>query len=429
MIFHIDADSFYAACEQIFRPDLREKPIAVLSNNDGVTISLNRQCKSLGFHRGDPYFKMKYDYKTKGVFVFSSNYTLYADISRRVNLLYDSFCAEVEQYSIDESFLLFPDWADENYTELAESIRSAVRQQIHIPVSVGIAPTKTLAKLCNKRAKLYGGICDWNKIDHTDILRTCPASDIWGIGKSKEALLARNGVKTALDLKNFPLARAKKYLTITGYKTVRELNETPSLAMADISCRKNITVSRSSARGMTDIREIETALSEYTQLAVERMRNENSACRTVSVSVMTARPYDTSDSTKTYRNSAAAVLSVPTSYLPDILGAAIKLLHSVYRSGFSYRKIMINLLMLEPDGIDQQELFATDTDLYREKTAAVMKACDQICRKYGRGTLHTGIRNQVKDVQKDGSAAAWMMNRSFLSPEYTTRLADLPEVS
>src|SRR5574344_1932300 len=153
MIFHVDANSCYASCERLFRPDFDEKPIAVLSNNDGVTIALNQECKNLGFKRGDIYFKMKDLYKSKKVNVFSSNYTLYADVSFRLNMIYESYSSQVELYSIDESFLYFPDWENEDFTKLGFEIRSAVWQNTHIPVSVGIAPTKTLAKMCNKLAK------------------------------------------------------------------------------------------------------------------------------------------------------------------------------------------------------------------------------------------------------------------------------------
>jgi DNA polymerase V len=428
MIFHIDANSFYASCECIFRPDLAGKPVAVLSNNDGITIALNQDCKRLGFTRGDAWFRMRNEYGLKGVSVFSSNYTLYADISRRLNLVYCSFCPDVEQYSIDESFLFFPDWRNAGFNSLASEIRQTVLQQIHIPVSIGMAPTKTLAKLCNKLAKERGGICNWNDLDQDRILSEYPVKDLWGIGKAKAAVLVRYGVKTVFDLKYFPLDKAKKLLTITGFRTVQELHGIRALDETELSCRQNITTSRSFAHGVTGIAEIETALAEYTQLAVTRMRQEDSACKIVSVYLMTARAYCEADKEKEYYNSAAAQLPHSTSYLPDILSIAKDLLHSIYRRNYLYRKVMINLLFLEPDKTSQPEMFREEEYAAEDRKKALMAACDKICEKYGRGTIHPAVRNQVTDIQKCGIAADWIMGRKFLSPEYTTKFSDIPGV-
>ena len=200
MILHIDANSFYASCERLFRPDLDNKPIAVLSNNDGMTIALNQECKNLGFSRGDVFAKEKYRYQRNNVFVFSSNYTLYADISKRINMIYEYYCPEVEFYSIDESFLNFPDWKNMDFVNLAFEIKNCVWQSVHIPVSVGIAPTKTLAKFCNSLAKKRNGVCSWFSINQEEELKNFKAYDIWGIGRAKAALLERKGIFSAYDL-------------------------------------------------------------------------------------------------------------------------------------------------------------------------------------------------------------------------------------
>jgi DNA polymerase V len=427
MIMHIDANSFYASCERIFRPDLVRAPIAVLSNNDGITISLDSQCKSLGFRRGDTYFREKDRYETAGVSVFSSNYTLYADISRRLNLIYSMYAAETELYSIDESFLFFPDWSNAEFTMLARQIRNDALQQVHVPVSVGIAPTKTLAKMCNKMAKKYGGVCSWLEIDGESALASCPAEDVWGVGPAKADVISRFGVHTALDLAQFPLDKAKKYLSITGFRTVQELNGVQAIGCAPSAKRQNITSSRSFARGVNSMGELETALAEYTQLAVARMRAEGSACSVVSIYLMTARAYREEDKADEYFNGALRKLPRPTSYLPDILAAASGLLHSLYRPQFMYRKIMVNLLGLERDCETQMELFAQEGSEERKRSQAVMSACDHINGKYGRGTIHPGVRSQTDDVSSDGKQAAWIMQRTHLSKAYTTRLAELQE--
>jgi len=180
MIMHIDGNSFYAACERVYRPDLAKSPIAVLSNNDGIIIALNAECKALGFKRGDVFFENKSRLEKNGVVIFSSNYTLYADLSARMNLIYNRYAPDVEMYSIDESFLFFPSWANTDYSELGMEIKETVTKETGIPVSVGIAPTKTLAKLCNKLAKKRGGVCCWNKLDQDEELGNYPAGDIWG---------------------------------------------------------------------------------------------------------------------------------------------------------------------------------------------------------------------------------------------------------
>jgi len=428
MIFHVDGNGFYAACEALFRPDLTNKPIAVLSNNDGITIALNQSCKNLGFKRGDRYFEMKYQYQKKGVTVFSSNYTLYADMCTRINMIYNSFCPDVEMYSIDESFLFFPNWKNVNWNDLGHTLRNEVAKQLHLPVSVGIAPTKTLAKMCNKLAKHKGGVCYWGNLNTDEELKKYAVENIWGIGRSKTLLLTRLNIKTAYDLKHFPLHEAKQKLTIQGFKTVQELNEICAIDRIQDPTRKNITCSKSFSHGVSTLPELETALTEYVQLAVTRMREEGSACRFVMVYIMTARSYDENSKNKEYFNGATIELPFSTSYVTTILKAANSLLHSLYRPQYEYRKVMINLLGLEKDIIIQPDLFETETKEQREKHKAIMAACEHINKKYGRGCLHPGTRNQIKDTQSNGKKANWIMQRSFLSPNYTTNLSDIPAV-
>ncbi|NLC92963.1 MAG: Y-family DNA polymerase [Treponema sp.] len=429
MIMHVDANSFYASCESIFRPDIQNKPVAVLSNNDGVTIALNTECKKLGFKRGDLFFKMKNEYKAKGVFVFSSNYTLYADISRRLNIIYNAFSIESEYYSIYESFLYVPDFIEnKEYIELAKELKNFVWKSVHIPVSIGIAPTKTLAKMCNKLAKDNNGVFLWNSCDKENILKNYAAKDIWGIGNSKAETLARKGVFTAWNLLNFPLDKAKKELSINGFRTVQELKEIPAIDKNESTRRKNITSSRSFGKGVTSILELETALSEYTQIAVAKMRSEHSACKIISVYLMTARAFSDNNKDKEYFNGASAQKLFSTSYLSDITEIAIKLLKSIYRSGYSYRKIIINLQELEDDNDIQNDLFMENLPKIRERNNLIMDACDNVNNKYGKGTLHIGIRTQLNKPKNAYSSQSWFMTRNFLSPEYTTNIKELPIV-
>jgi DNA polymerase V len=422
MIFHIDGNSFYANCERLFRPDLSGKPVAVLSNNDGIIVALTQEAKAAGFKRGDVYFKVKNKLESQGVAVFSSNYTLYADISARINAVYNRYSEENEMYSIDESFLFFPAWNNADYSALANEIKETVKQEIGIPVSVGIAPAKTLAKLCNKLAKHKTGVCEWSKIDQTAALAATPAADIWGIGRAKAALLKNHGIRTALDLKNFPLDKAIKYLTINGFRTVQELNGIAAIAKVQPEARKSIIVSRGFSGTVTHIEDIIAALCEYTQEAVKRLREDRQNCRCISVFLMTGHY----DSGAKYSGSAADELHKASSYLPEITKTAVNLLRRVYRAGYNYRKVLISLSNFENDTELQHELF-TDTDAgIKEKQKLLMQAIDTINSRYGRGAVRQGTA--LLNRRENDEYAPWKMKRELLSPPYTTALSGIPKV-
>ncbi|MBN1616988.1 MAG: Y-family DNA polymerase [Spirochaetales bacterium] len=419
MIFHVDANSFYASCERLFRPDLADKPIVVLSNNDGIVIALNAEAKALGVKRGDVWYKIAEACSQKGITAFSSNYTLYADISSRIVSIYNRLCPDVEVYSIDECFLYYPDWKCPDYEGIAWRIRTCVQREIGIPVSVGIAPTRTLAKIANKLAKKANGV--YSLAGGTDqsvdaVLADLPAADVWGIGWSKAAHLQKQGIQTAKDLKEYPLHLAKKHMTITGMRTIQELNGIAAMDRQVQDANKNICSSKSFARPVLTLAELEEALASYTNEAVRKLREQSSAVRCISVFLMT-NPWD--DSGTPYYNQCAAALPESTSYLPDILETAISLLHKIYRSGHRYRKIMINLLDLTDDTQAQAELFPTG-DSRKEDKQALMRCFDQINSRYGRTMLRTGSHTTAERT--------WAMRRQFLSPAYTTDLAGIPEV-
>ena len=413
---HIDGNSFYASCERVFRPDLARAPIAVLSNNDGIVVAVNAECKALGYKRGDVFFKVKHSMERQGVQVFSSNYTLYADMSSRMNLIYNRFAPGVEFYSIDESFLFFPNWSNTDYGEIGRDIKTAVTRETGIPVSVGIASTKTLAKICNKIAKRRGGVFDWNNADQDNELRNYPVEDIWGIGYSKAAFLKRHGIMTALSLKNYPLYKAKKNLTITGMKTVQELNGIPAIDQIEEAPRQVISVSRSFQAPVYALDGLITALTGYTQEAVKRMREEKLSCKYISVFIMT-NAYAEGDQ---YANQCTAELPAPSAYLPDIIAIAIVLLKRIFRDGFKYRKVEIALNGLTNNVNPQLDLFNT---LYNQgiEKEPLMQAVDQITDRYGRGaiTLACGLTDKSE-------AKPWSLRRDFLSPCYTTNFKEIP---
>ncbi|HKL85708.1 MAG TPA: Y-family DNA polymerase [Treponemataceae bacterium] len=415
MIFHIDANSFYASCERIFRPDLAEKPIVVLSNNDGIVIALNDEAKTEGLKRGDAWFKVAPLCREKNISVFSSNYTLYADMSSRIVSIYNRLCPDVEVYSIDECFLYFPDWKCPDFAGLGWHIRNMVLRETGMPVSVGIAPTRTLAKMCNKLAKKRGGVFFWEEVNKDATLAAYPAGDIWGIGRSKTTVLKRYGIHTALDLKNFPLEKAKKHLSITGLRTVQELQGIPAIESPTYDKRQNICSSKSFGEPVCTLEALEEALTSYTTEAVSRMRSQQSRVRYIAVFLMT-NPWNEED--QQYTNHLSVELSEPTSNLTDIAGTALSLLRKMYRSGYRYRKVMVNLLGLEDDSLGQGELFSSPEDT--EKNRALMNCLDSINDRYGRGSVRLALNTQ--------KASTWAMQRRFLSPAYTTDISAIPTV-
>ena len=421
MVMHIDGNSFYAACERVFRPDLTHSPIAVLSNNDGIIISLNAECKALGFSRGDVFFENKKKLEKSKVTVFSSNYTLYADMSARMNLIYNRFAPDVEVYSIDESFLFFPGWNNTDFTALGQELKTAVTKETGIPVSIGIAPNKTLAKMCNKLAKKRGGVCDWNKVNQDEELENYPVEDIWGIGYSKAASLKRMGITTALALKQYPLYRAKKYLTITGFRTVQELNGIAAIDRIEGAPRQVVMVSRSFQTAVYDLNGIIAALAEYTQEAVKRMRAEQLSCRFVSVYLMT----NTHAQGDQYFNQLTVELPYLSAYLPEIQAAANELLRRIFRPDYKYRKVMIGLTGLSHDAKAQLDLFDEQYNR-RRQNEPLMQAFDVINNRYGRGTikLACGLGKKPQHTH----AADWEIKRDYLSPRYTTSIQDIPVV-
>ena len=432
MIFHIDGNSFYASCERLFRPDLHKSPIAVLSNNDGIVVALNAECKALGFKRGDVFVKVRHKIEDKGVAVFSSNYTLYADMSARMNLIYSRFAPEVEAYSIDESFLFFPKWRNADYTAIANDLKETVTKETGIPVSIGIAPNKTLAKMCNKLAKKREGIkmpgvCNWQELNQDEELAKYLAGDIWGIGYSKTAFLKRKGIVTALDLKRYPLHKAKKHLTLNGFRTVQELNGIAVIGKIESDSAKGaaprqvIMVSRSFQSPVFELDHIITALAEYTQEAVKRMRTGRLSCRFVSVYLMT----NAFAEGEQYFNQLTTELPYPSAYLPEITSAANALLKRIYRPSFKYRKVMIGLTGLEHE-TSQLELFENQAVFKNRKVFKhIMQAFDTINGRYSRGTMKLACCVAEK-TPPDIKTSSWQLRRDFLSPRYTTNIEEIP---
>ncbi len=417
MILHADGNSFYASCEQIFRPDLRGKPVAVLSNNDGIIIALNKEAKACGIKRGDPYFKVSDVCKANKIEIFSSNYTLYADISRRITSIYMEYAPDIEEYSIDESFLFFDKcrFSQKDWYEIGHELKRRIYREVGMPICIGAAPTKTLAKLYNKRAKEHGGVFVYEPSSIDALLAATECGTIWGIGPARARKLEQYGIKNALMLKQMPLCDAKRLLTIQGFATVQELNGISCIDKLVREKRDVITSSRQFSKRIYDLQTLECALVQYTELAVERLRQQKCECKGISIFLSTCNYYSDNPSEQ-YSNGAVASLPRLTSYTPDIVAAARAILPHIYRAGYGYKSILVTLIELMPAAY-QGELWVDPREDIKKRR--LMDSLDQICRHYGRGAL---------TLAKARESTGWEMKREYLSPCWTTRFSDFPRI-
>jgi len=415
----VDCNNFYVSCERVFDPALEGRPVVVLSNNDGCVVARSPEAKALGIVNGEPVFRRKSFFVRHGVRMFSSNYALYGDMSARVMQVLSRFSPDVERYSIDEAFLCFPALARDRLLETAGRIRLAVRQWTGIPVCVGMARTKTLAKLANHTAKRMpgGGNC---LLDDAAEIEGClartPAGEIWGIGRRHARFLHEHGIETALDLARRPREWVRRHLALPGLHTVMELNQEPCIPFErNPPPVRSLMCSRSFGTEVADLGSLEEALSTRVQQAAAKLRAKGMAAGAVQVFVETSR-----FRSEAYAgDSGCAVLPAPTSFTHDLNAAALQVLRGIYRPGFAYRKTGVLLLDLISEGCRQLHLF--DAPVVREgPRKALMAAMDRVNAVHGRGTLVL--------ASSGFGAKPWHMRQTRRSPRYTTRWAELPVV-
>ena len=412
----VDVNSFYASCEKVFRPDLWEKPVVVLSNNDGNVIARSKEAKALGVAMGEPYFKRKKFFKKNGIAVFSANFTLYGDLSDRVMRKLATFTPDIEVYSIDESFLDLSGFEDlQGY---GETIRDTVFQNIHIPVSVGIAPTKTLAKLANHVAKKntkYKGCCYLQDIEQVD--RICGGinvEDVWGIGHRYARMLARRNVFTVADFKKLPEQWVYKNMTVVGLRTFKELHGKSCIALEDaVPSKKAICTSRSFGKPLTELTAIEEALATFGANAARKLRKQGTCTSMITVFLET-NPFQIDN--PQYRNSQMISLPEPTDSTLIINRYACYVLKLIFREGFQYKKTGILLTDFTPQKDHQLNLFS---DYNFDKHCKIMAACDVLTKKYNKQLIKTA---------REGTKEPFKMRQEKLSPRYTTRVGDMPKV-
>lgn len=408
----VDCNNFYASCERVFNPKLNHRPVVVLSNNDGCVVARSNEAKALGIPMGIPEFKIRQLIKQHQVAVFSSNYTLYGDMSQRVMDTLGTLCPDLEIYSIDEAFLSLCGFQSRNLSDYGRLIRARVKQDTGIPVSVGIAPTKTLAKIAGGIAKKSeSGVFDLFTTDRESILAQTDVADIWGIGRAHTKFLQSHHIMTALQLSEASDQFIRKHMGIVGLRLVLELRGLSCLELEQCPPpKKGITCSRSFGRSITKLHDMEEAVSSYTSRAAEKLRREKLSVSSLSVFLHTNQFKDTPQ----YSNALTFTLPVATDSTPELIAAALEGIRRIWRDGFAYKKAGVMFLSLVPASQIQTSLFDS-ADRSRAKT--LMATLDAINHRFGSGTLQ---------YASSGIAKGWKASFNHCSPAYTTRWDELP---
>lgn len=413
----VDVNSFYASCETVFRPDLRGKPVVVLSNNDGCVIARSAEAKALQIPMGAPYFKLKNDFRRHNVQVFSSNYALYADMSNRVMTTLEDMAPAVEIYSIDEAFMCLDGMQRlTSLDDLGRKVRARIKQETHLTVGVGIAQTKTLAKLANHAAKKWsktGGVLDLSNIDRQKkLLALVPVEDVWGVGRRISKKLNAMGITTAKDLAEQSTYIIRKHFNVVLERTVRELRGEPCLELEEFApTKQQIVCSRSFGSRITEYMDMRQAVCAFAERAAEKLRKERQYCKQIAVFVRTS-PH--AEGEVFYGNQANGKLLTPSNDTRDIIRVAMDALDQIWLDGHRYMKAGVMLGDFFSQGVSQLNLF----DEYRPQpnSEALMRVVD--------GLNQSGKANLFFAGQ--GIEKSWAMKREMLSPAYTTRINDLP---
>lgn len=448
MIGLADCNNFYCSCERVFRPDLIGKPVVVLSNNDGCVIARSEEAKALGYKMGDPFYQVKEKLEAEGVAIFSSNYTLYGSLSNRVMSMLSHYSPHIDQYSIDESFFdvdqsmaerFFQDNLKENDTFLnnesllhqyGTKISADVLRAVGIPISIGIAETKTLAKIGSKFAKKYKGYQGCCLIDTDErrhkALSLFPIEDVWGIGRQISRKLDYMGIRTAAQFADKKESWVRSHFNITTLRTWKELNGESCISIEELPQKKSICTSRSFANeGITDKNVIEEAVANFAVRCTEKLRRQGSVCQGITVFAWTSR---FNEHVPEYTIHDSLTLPIATNAQEEIVGAALSILRAKYpkpmadsrpdRSdmSFHFKKAGVILWQISPDHPRQQDLF---DPIDRNKQKKLMEAIDAINRKNGYGTIRQAIQ---------GTDCRFDLKREYMSKQFTTNIHDILKV-
>ncbi len=411
----IDCNSFYVSCERLFNPKIRKKPVVVLSNNDGCIVSRSNEAKALGIKMGEPYFKAKDIIVKNNVHVFSSNYSLYGDLSRRVMRTLKRFNSDIEVYSIDEAFIDLSNFPDNEVENVAQEIRSTVLQWTGIPTSIGIAKTKTLSKVANHIAKKkLSGVTNLIGVEDIDpILEKIEINDVWGVGKQLTKFYHKNGIYNAKQLKNKSNTWIKKSSNVLSSRTSMELRGIPCIDLETItSRRKSCVVSRSFGQRVEKFQELREAVAKYCLNASEKIRSESLIAKSITVFIRTSL---FQSKFGYYSNSKTIDFPIATNNSIEIVKAALTGLETIFKNSYQYQKAGVMLTGLSNSN-DGKNLFSSEKD---EKINSLMRSIDNTNNRYGRATL---------SLASAGVHKKWNMRRQHSSKIDTADYYCLPTI-
>ncbi len=415
MIALLDCNNFYVSCERVFQPSLNGKPVIVLSNNDGCAIARSEEAKQLGIKMGTPAFMVNDLIKKYNIAVFSSNYTLYGDMSARIMKIIKTFVQRVEVYSIDEIFLDLSGSKYQSEEELASELRRTVQQQTGIPVSVGIAPTKTLAKMANKYAKKHKREIGIHKVASTEsiaeILDATEVGDIWGVGNQYKKLLLQHDVRTAADFVKLNEEWIRKNMSVVGQRLVKELKGISCIKWEELPPpKKGICTSRSFGNIVTAKKGIESAIASHTASCAQKLRKDNLVAGVLQIFIETNR-FRQGD--KQYHGSIEMELRVPSSNTQEMMKYTMRGLDLIFQSGFNYQKAGVMAMEIVSSSAIQLGLFDKPPE---KKDASLMLAIDSINHNFGRNKVRIGMHGYDKD---------WHLRRDHISKSFTTDLNEI----
>ena len=414
----IDCNNFYASCERVFQPQYEHKAVVILSNNDGCVIARSNEAKALGIPMGATAFKFRNEFKKHNIKVFSSNYPLYGDMSNRVMKILETYTPNVEIYSIDEAFLKFEGFDHFDLIESGFRMRKQVRQWTGIPVSVGLAPSKALAKIANKIAKKFdqktGGVYAIDSAEkRLKALKWTPIEDVWGVGRQHAKRLKAMQIETALDFVNLPDEWVKKHMSILGLRLKRDLEGIPSIQLEEFApSKKSIATTRSFKNVLNIFTSLEERITTFTLLGAEKLRKQKSCATALHVFVR-SNPFNP-DAVQ-YRNGCTLTLPHATDSNFVLNRYALMGLRSIFKPGIEYKKAGVILLGITPSSSRQITLFEQDT----AKHAVLMQTLDKIHRRYGPHRMKLA----TQDLKQ-----TWKMKREHLSNRFTTEINEIIRV-
>lgn len=414
----VDCNSFFCSCERLFRPDLKNTPIGVLSNNDGCFVSRTPELKKLNVPMGAPYFQYKEVCEKNNVAVFSSNYALYTNISDRVMIALSQFTPVLEVYSVDEAFLDLSGF--KNINDYAHMIKKQIYKQVGVPVSIGLGPTKTLAKIANFHAKKNksGVVSLLDKKTQTDCLSRTEIGEVWGVGRASVSKFESLRIKTAKDYRDYKnTALIKNIFTKVGLQRKEELQGEPRFFLNALpEKKKNITASRSFGDSVQSIKELREAVATHVTKVCERLRAQDSVCNAISVNIRTS-PFAND---KYYRGSGGKEILSPTSNTKKVIKYALSALDELFKEGYNYKKAGVGLSGIQEKNEAQLSLLDEDPD--DERSDKLMRTIDSLNHTYGPQTVKFGVCGVEKGKKN------WAMRSKLKSPRYVTGWTDLPKV-